>query len=157
MNKSEKEKLKKILLDIPAYILQQSNDFISNDNKELQKIMEELNPAIEKSISILETGKPSILRMKFVFDDEKLKINGITENECLNIIREFFSKHNITEIEKGVFDSPDLNNVKPFLNMGMNLPYTNWFMKVIKEWYFYVENDIEDCIKAYYDVSKRNS
>lgn len=30
-------------------------------------------------------------------------------------------------------------------------------MKVIKEWYFYVENDIEDCIKAYYDVSKRNS
>ena len=63
----------------------------------------------------------------------------------------------ITEIEKGIFDSSDLDNTDPFFYLGMNLPYTKWFMKVIKEWYFYVENDIEDCIKAYYDVSKRNS
>ena len=89
-----------------------------------------------------------ILRMKFVFDTDKLKANKMTEKQCLDIIRNYTSKHNITEIEKGIFDSSYL---------GMNLPYTKWFMKVIKEWYFYVENDIEDCIKAYYDVSKRNS
>ena len=31
------------------------------------------------------------------------------------------------------------------------------FMKVIKEWYFYVENDIEDCIKSYYNVVIKNA
>ena len=41
--------------------------------------------------------------------------------------------------------------------MGMNLPYTNWFMKVIKEWTWYIENDEEDCIAAYYDVVKHNA
>lgn len=98
-----------------------------------------------------------ILRMKFVFDENKLKANGISKDECLNIIREFFSKHNISEIEEGVFDSPDLDNIKPFLNMGMNLPYTNWFLKVIKEWYFYIGNDVEDALKTYYDVVIKNA
>lgn len=98
-----------------------------------------------------------ILRMKFVFDTDKLKANKMTEKQCLDIIRDYTCKHNIKEIEKGIFDSSDLDNTDPFFYLGMNLPYTKWFMKVIKEWYFYVENDIEDCIKAYYDVSKRNS
>ncbi len=98
-----------------------------------------------------------ILRMKFVFDEEKLKANGVEKEDCLNIIRKFFSQHNINEISEGVFDSPDLDNINPFLNMGMNLPYTNWFLKVIKEWYFYIENDVEDALKTYYDVAARNS
>ena len=28
--------------------------------------------------------------MKFVFDENKLKANGISKDECLNIIRDFF-------------------------------------------------------------------
>ncbi len=98
-----------------------------------------------------------ILRMKFVFDEEKLKANGTNEEQCLDIIRRYTQKHGLTEIEKGVFDSVDLDNTDPFFYLGMNLPYTSWFMKVIKEWYWYVDNDVEDCIKAYYDVVKRNS
>lgn len=39
----------------------------------------------------------------------------------------------------------------------MNLPYTKWFMKVIKEWTWYIENDEEDCIKSFQNVVKRNS
>ncbi len=98
-----------------------------------------------------------ILRMKFVFDENKLKANGMTEEDCLNIIRKYAFKHNLTEIEKGVFDSSDLDNTEPFFYLGMNLPYTKWFMKVIKEWTWYVENDEEDCIAAYYDVVKHNA
>ena len=98
-----------------------------------------------------------ILRMKFVFDTDKLKANKMTEKQCLDIIRNYTSKHNIKEIEKGIFDSSDLDNTDPFFYIIMKLPDSKWFMIVIKEWYFYVENDIEDCIKAYYDVSKRNS
>lgn len=40
--------------------------------------------------------------MKFVFDENKLKANGMTEEDCLNIIRKYAFKHNLTEIEKGV-------------------------------------------------------
>lgn len=97
-----------------------------------------------------------ILRMKFVFDIDKLKSNKMTETQCLNIIRNYVSKHNIVEIEKGVFDSSNLNNTEPFFFMIMKLPYTNWFLKVIKEWSFYFDNDIEDCIKSYNEVSKLN-
>ena len=43
-----------------------------------------------------------ILRMKFVFDENKLKANGMTEDECLNIIRKYAFKHNLTEIENHV-------------------------------------------------------
>lgn len=98
-----------------------------------------------------------ILRMKFVFDENKLKANEMTEEECLNIIRKYAFRHNLTEIEKGVFDSYDLNNTDPFFYLGMNLPYTKWFMKVIKEWTWYIENDEEDCIKSFQNVVKRNS
>lgn len=98
-----------------------------------------------------------ILRMKFVFDENKLKTNGMTEDECLDIIRKYAFRHNLTEIEKGVFDSSDLDNTVPFFYLGMNLPYTKWFMKVIKEWTWYIENDEEDCIKSFQNVVKRNS
>ena len=54
-------------------------------------------------------------------------------------------------------DSSNLNNTEPFFFMIMKLPYTNWFLKVIKEWKFYFDNDIEDCIKSYNDVVKRNA
>lgn len=98
-----------------------------------------------------------ILRMKFVFDENKLKANGMTEDECLDIIRKYAFKHNLTEIEKGVFDSSDLDNTDPFFYIIMKLPDSKWFMKVIKEWTWYIENDIEDCIAAYYDVVKHNA
>lgn len=52
--------------------------------------------------------------MKFVFDTDKLKANKMTEKQCLDIIRNYTSKHNITEIEKGIFDSSDLDNTDPF-------------------------------------------
>ena len=98
-----------------------------------------------------------ILRMKFVFDTDKLKANKMTENQCLDIIRNYTSKHNITEIEKGTFDSSDLDNTDPFFYMIMKLPDTKWFMKVIKTWTWYIENDEEDCIKAYYNAVSKNS
>ena len=98
-----------------------------------------------------------ILRMKFVFDENKLKANGMTEDECLNIIRKYAFKHNLTEIEKGVFDSSDLDNTDPFFYIIMKLPDSKWFMKVIKEWTWYIENDIEDCIAAYYNAVIKNA
>ena len=95
--------------------------------------------------------------MKFVFDTDKLKANKMTEKQCLDIIRNYTSKHNITEIEKGIFDSSDLDNTDPFFYIIMKLPDSKWFMKVIKEWTWYIENDIEDCIAAYYNAVIKNA
>lgn len=98
-----------------------------------------------------------ILRMEFIFDSKKLEANQMTEEQCLNIIRKYFSKHRVTEISNGIFDSIDLENTTPFVFMAMNLPYTDWFLKVIKEWYWYIDHDKEDCLKEYYRVVEKNA
>lgn len=98
-----------------------------------------------------------ILRMEFVFDSKKLETIKMTEEQCLNTIRGYVSKHKITEISKGIFDSQDLDNTDPFIYMIMKLPYTDWFLKVIKEWYWYIEGDKEDCLEAYYRKVARNT
>ncbi len=101
--------------------------------------------------------KKEVLRMEFVFDSKKLETIKMTEEQCLNTIRNYFLKHKITEISKGIFDSQDIDNTDPFIYMIMNLPYTDWFLKVIKEWYWYIESDKEDCLKAYYKSTIKNS
>ena len=98
-----------------------------------------------------------ILRMEFIFDSEKLKENKMTEEQCLNIIRKYVSKYKITEISKGVFDSKDIENTDSFVHMVMNLPYTDWFLKVIKEWNWYIDGDKEDCLNAYYRTVVKNA
>lgn len=98
-----------------------------------------------------------ILRMEFIFDSKKLEANGITKEYILNPIRAYFSKYNVNEISEGVFDSADLENTTPFFSIAMNLPEKEIFMKNIKEWYWYIDNDKEDCLKEYYRVIVRNA
>ena len=43
------------------------------------------------------------MKMEFIFDDDKLKQNGYTKDQCLNVIRKMYARHNsktIKEIQK---------------------------------------------------------
>lgn len=97
------------------------------------------------------------MRMEFIFDDNKLKQNGYTKDQCLNVIRKMYARHNsktIKEIQEGVFIGNDTD--WETFSTSICLADSSWFLKVIKEWYWYVDehdgNGIqkEDMLSAYY-------
>ncbi len=104
------------------------------------------------------------MKMEFIFDKEKLKKEGYEEEQCLNIIRKYFKEYNsktIKETRKGYFEGEE-GDWNAFGSTAI-LPYTNWFLKVIKKWYWYLDEgdglgeQKEDCLKSYYEVEKINT
>lgn len=97
------------------------------------------------------------MKMEFVFNEEKLKQEGYSINDCLNVIRKHFAKFNsptIKETRQGVFEGSD----KDWSAFGSTacLSNTNWFLKVIEKWYWYVDEgdgkgtQKEDFLASYY-------
>lgn len=104
------------------------------------------------------------MKMEFIFDEEKLRQEGYTKEQCLNVIRNHFSRlnrHNtIREISEGVFEGND-NDYGAF-SSAAKFPYSNWFLKVIKEWYSYMDEEDgrgeqkEDMLVLHDKIYKRN-
>ena len=103
------------------------------------------------------------MKMEFIFDKDKLKENGYTEEQCLNVIRKHFNSYNsktIKETKKGIFEGEEMD-WEAFAS-AQNLPYTKWFLKVIKEWYWYLDEgdgrgeQKGDCLETYYEVRAVN-
>lgn len=96
--------------------------------------------------------------MEFIIDDEKCKKEGINKTDCFADIRRHFYEWNkngtIKEIQEGIFigEETDINA----FGSTFSLTDTNWFLKVIKEWYWYIEGDKENCLKSYYRTVKKN-
>lgn len=104
------------------------------------------------------------MKMEFIFDKDKLKKEGYTEEECLNEIRDYFSEYKsdtIKEIDKGVFEGEEKD--WSAFSAAASFPYNDWFLKVIKEWYWYVDEydgkgiQKEDCLQCYYEVQAENA
>lgn len=103
------------------------------------------------------------MRMVFIFDKNKLKEHGYEEEQCLNAIRRHFEEYKsktIKEIKKGVFEGSE-DDWNAFGSTS-RFPYTTWFLKVIKEWYWYVDEgdglgeQKEDMLQCYYEVKAVN-
>lgn len=101
--------------------------------------------------------------MEFIFDKNKLKQAQYSEKQCLDVIRRYFNQYNsktIKEVKKGIFEGTD-DDWNAFASMS-RLPYTSWFLKVIKEWYWYVDEgdglgeQKGNCLEAYYEVKAVN-
>lgn len=97
------------------------------------------------------------MKMEFIFDEEKLKQEGYTVDACLNVIRKHFAKFNsptIRETRQGVFEGVD--NDWEIFSSTVCLTDSLWFLKVIKEWYWYVDEldgkgiQKENMLSAYY-------
>lgn len=102
------------------------------------------------------------MKMEFIFDDDKLKQNGYTKDQCLNVIRKMYrhKSKTIKEIQEGVFEGYTDADWGILLS-AIHLTDTSWFLKVIKEWYFYVNEydgkgiQKEDCLAAYYKYNSK--
>ena len=84
---------------------------------------------------------------------------NISVSQCRKHFNSYKSK-TIKEIAKGIFEGTD-DDWNAFESTA-RFPYTSWFLKVIKEWYWYVdEGDGQgekkgDCLEAYYEVKAVN-
>lgn len=100
------------------------------------------------------------MKMEFVFDKNKLKKEGYDENKCFDAIRRYFDScksPTIKEIGKGIYEGSD-DDWSAF-GSSVRLTRTSWFLKVIKEWYWYVDEgdglgeQKEDFLEAYYEIN----
>lgn len=104
------------------------------------------------------------MKMEFIFDNDKLEKEGYTEQECLDVIRKHFKEYNknntIKETKNGFFEGTD----DDWNAFATTICFTNssWFLKVIKEWYWYVDEEDgkgeqkEDMLESYYSVMAVN-
>ena len=77
------------------------------------------------------------MKMEFIFDDAKLKKEGITKDWALDQIRAFFKacgREAIQEAEEGVFVAP-ISEVAYF-GAACSFKRKKWFIRTIKEWYW---------------------
>ena len=100
------------------------------------------------------------MKMIFKFDKEKLKKEGYKEEQCFAAIRRHFDSYKsptIKEIKKGVYEGSE-DDWNAF-GSTVKFPSTSWFLKVIKEWYWYVDEgdglgeQKEDFLEAYYEMN----
>lgn len=103
------------------------------------------------------------MKMEFIFDKDKLKKYGYTEDECLEKIRKYFKKFKsktLKETKRGIYEGTD-DDWDAFA-CAANFPYTDWFLKVIKEWYWYYDEEDGkglqkgDYLASYYKYNKSN-
>ena len=89
-----------------------------------------------------------MVTLKFVFNQEKLKQAGKTEEELLQPMREHAKKYDIAEPEHGFFvkDGEDAMCV-----IGMFIPEITrkdvHYLDYLDEWTFDIDGEVEDCIK----------
>lgn len=91
---------------------------------------------------------PAVVTLTFVFDQNKIKEAGLTEEELLCPMREHAKKYEIEEIKYGVFckEGEDALCV-----VGMFIPdiirIEPKYMDYLDEWTLDVDGEKEDCIK----------
>ena len=89
-----------------------------------------------------------MVTLKFVFNQEKLKQAGKTEEELLQPMREHAKKYDIAEPEHGFFakDGEDAMCV-----IGMFIPEITrkdvHYLDYLDEWTFDIDGEVEDCIE----------
>lgn len=86
--------------------------------------------------------------LTFVFDKDKIKEAGYTEDELLQPMREHAKKYNILETEKGVFykEGEDAMCVVTMFipQIIKQIPY---YLDFLAKWTLNVDGEKEDCIK----------
>ncbi len=98
-----------------------------------------------------------MVSLKFIFNSEKLKASGYTEDELLQPMREHAEKYNIKEEEKGVF-SKDGDDALCVLSMFIPdiVDKNPEYIGFLDEWVLDVDGEKEDCIQETFEWYREN-
>ncbi|WP_370784241.1 hypothetical protein [Faecalibacillus intestinalis] len=96
--------------------------------------------------------------MEIYLSEEKAKKNNINLEECYQKIDSYFLKHGVKIKSPGVYQGVK-KDFGTFVTAQGQLPQTNWFLKIIDQWYISYFGDTpdspeyrEDALKTYYTV-----
>ena len=90
------------------------------------------------------------MMMEMFLSEEKAKMHGFDINRCYEIVDEYFRENGVKKISKGVYKGTN-KDFSTIMGAQWDLPKTNWFLKVVDQWYFRYEGDnIEDRDKKSY-------
>lgn len=85
------------------------------------------------------------MMMEFKFNEQKLKQNGLSAEMCFRTIDRFLNARGIYAKETGVYVADDSQNSFDSFGSAMSrLPKSNWFLKVIDEWYWFDDENDRD-------------
>ena len=98
--------------------------------------------------------------MEMFLNEQKAKDNNINIDECYLQVDNFFEKHGVIKLEKGVYKG-NSDTLHAMVKMQWDLPQTSWFLKIVDKWYFrYVGDTIEcreDALESYYRIFMPNN
>jgi hypothetical protein len=91
-----------------------------------------------------------MMMMKFKFNEVKCKqILGLPANACYLKIDQVLAKDGIYPVKRGIYFATEKEGFYPFGMLRCKLPDTDWFMKVIEEWYWLDDIDYMENIERY--------
>ena len=92
-----------------------------------------------------------MLKMVVKFDKEKAKEDAIAVEQLYSKLDKRFAKRNLKVCENGVYvDKGNEEDLMQFMIMASALAGIEWFVKYIKQWFWYEESEEpEDLIKVF--------
>lgn len=98
-----------------------------------------------------------MVSLRFVFNQDKLKQAGKTEDEMLQPMREHAAKYRIAEPEPGFF-TKDGEDAVCVLSMAVpRITNSNpAYLDYLSKWTLYVDGEEEDCIKETIEWKKNH-
>ena len=101
--------------------------------------------------------------MEIYLSEEKAKQHHIDLESCYQKIDKYFTDRGVKVKSPGVYQGVK-KDFGTFVIAQWQLPDTNWFLKIVDEWYISFFGDTpdspeyrEDALKIYYKVEKRNN
>jgi hypothetical protein len=90
-----------------------------------------------------------VVSLTFVFNEEKVKNAGLTEEELLKPMREHARKYDISETSKGVFKKDGEHALCVLTMIIPRITKKNpWYVNLMSEWTLDVDGEKEDCIET---------
>jgi len=158
--------MEELVLDMALVSFNGAKEDISYYDEETRQTIYAAYESLRSLVPYRCTGKhiperlrvpKGMVRMSFVFSEEKSQALGYSAQACYEVVDELFARYGISPIEQGVYQAPDDQNSFTAFGVAHKLPYSDWFLKVIEAWTCADEDSIpEDCLALHYEYAAQN-
>lgn len=95
------------------------------------------------------------MMMEIFLNRDKAKFHNYSIEKCYELLDQHFSNYNVKKISTGIYFGTD-TDFTAFAIAATRLPKTDWFLKIVDEWYWRADSDKiedrDDCLKEYYEL-----